>query len=79
MFRAGVVLLFISTVVNCLLLIIFLETLVWEITITFAWINLCLGYSLFAVGAYACIVTALPLGLDQMPDASASDITSYIA
>ena len=26
-----------------------------------------------------CIVTALPLGLDQMPDASSSSITSYIA
>ena len=26
-----------------------------------------------------CAVTALPLGLDQMPDASASNITSFIA
>ena len=40
--------------------------------------------SLFAVGCCACIVTAcivtaLPLGLDQMPDASSTSITSYIA
>ena len=31
------------------------------------------------VGGSACIVPALPLGLDQMPDASADSITSYIA
>ena len=30
-------------------------------------------------GGCACLVTALPLGLDQMPDASSSNITSYIA
>ena len=30
------------------------------------------------MGGSACIVPALPLGLDQMPDASASSITSYI-
>ena len=76
-FIAGAVLLFISTAINCLLLI--LETLIWEENIILRLIELCLGYSLFAVGACACIVTALPLGLDQMPDASASSITSYIA
>ena len=30
------------------------------------------------IGFCACFVTALPLGLDQMPDASSSSITSYI-
>ena len=33
---------------------------------------------MFVAGVCACFVTALPLGLDQMPDASSSSITSYI-
>ena len=43
------------------------------------WVHLCLCTGLFVVGGCACFVTALPLGLDQMPDASSSNITSYIA
>ena len=35
-------------------------------------------YSLGFVGFTACIVTSLQLGLDQMPDASSSNITSFI-
>ena len=75
-FRVGAVLLFISTVITCLFMI--LEE-VWESNHVLKWICLCLGVSLFAVGGCACFVTALPLGLDQMPDASSSSITSYIA
>ena len=78
-FRFGVVLLFISTVINCLLLI--LEALVWQNSTILKWIRVCLVSSLFVVGGSACtcIAPALPLGLDQMPDASADSITSYIA
>ena len=75
-FRAGAVLLFISMVINCLLLI--LEAFVESIHVL-KWVHLCLCTGLFVVGACACVVTALPLGLDQMPDASSSNITSYIA
>ena len=76
-FRVGAVLLFISTVMDCLLLI--LEELVWENNCVLKWTHLCLFGSLFVAGVCACFVTALPLGLDQMPDASSSRITSYIA
>ena len=76
-FRVGVVLLFISAVMNCLFLI--LEALVWESNYVLEGIRLCAILSIFAVGCCACIVTALPLGLDQMPDASSSSITSFIA
>ena len=76
-FIVGAVLLFISTVINCLLLI--LEELVWENNCVLKWTGLCLCGSLFVAGVCACFVTALPLGLDQMPDASSSRITSYIA
>ena len=75
-FIVGAVLLFISTVMNCLLLI--LEELVWENNCVLKWTHLCLFGSLFVAGGCACFVTALPLGLDQMPDASSSRIISYI-
>ncbi|XP_064401489.1 solute carrier family 15 member 4-like [Halichondria panicea] len=39
----------------------------------------CIGGSLFIVAVVACSVTSLQLGLDQMPDASSSNITSFIA
>ena len=76
-FRVGVVLLFISTVMNCLFLI--LEALVWESNYVLKLSHLSIVGCLFVVGCCACTVTALPLGLDQMPDASSSSITSFIA
>ena len=39
----------------------------------------CIGGILFLVAALACFVTSLQLGLDQMPHASSSNITSFIA
>ena len=53
--------------------------MVWERNDVLKWIHLCSISLLSAVGACACMATALPLGLDQMPDASSSNITSYIA
>ena len=76
-FRFGVVLLFLSTVSICLLLVI--EALIRESKQTLDLIILGLFSSFFVVGASTCYATALPLGLDQMPDASSSNITSYIA
>ena len=76
-FRVGVVLLFISAVMNCLFLI--LEALVLENNYVLEGIKFCALWSVFAVGCSAYIVTTLPLGLDQMPDASSSSITSFIA
>ena len=76
-FRVGVVLLFISAVMNCLFLI--LEALVLENNHVLEEIKFCAIWSVFAVGCCACIVTALPFGLDQMPDASSLSITSFIA
>ncbi len=39
----------------------------------------CIGGSISIVAVVACSVTSLQLGLDQMPDASSSNITSFIA
>ena len=76
-FRVSAVLLFIATVINCLLQIV--NALVLVNNHVLMWIHVCFGGSLFVVSGSACVVTALPLGLDQMPDASSSNITSYIA
>ena len=78
-FRAGAVLLFISTVINCLFLILEALVLKKNYVPVLRWTHLYIGGSLFVVGGCACSVTALPLGLDQMPDASSASITSYIA
>ena len=40
---------------------------------------MCVTRNILIVSICACVVTALPLGLDQMPDASTSSITSYIS
>ena len=76
-YRVGVFLLFISTVMNCLLLTI--KALVWENNQTVMWIQHSIIGSVFVVGGSACFVTLLPLGLDQMPDASAPNISSFIS
>ena len=76
-FRFGAVLLFISMVLNCLFLTI--EASVSEASNVLKLINMCLTRNVFIVSICACFVTALPLGLDQMPDASTSSITSYIS
>ena len=77
-FKAGVILLFIYNVLNCFLSVV--EVLFWEDKYTkLNWLYFSLGSSLLAVSVCTVIVTALPLGLDQMPDASASSITSFIA
>ena len=76
-FRIGVFLLFISTVLNCLSLTI--EAFILENYQTVRWIQHGIIYSVFVVGGSACLVTLLPLGLDQMPDASAFNISSFIS
>ena len=78
-FRFGVVLLFISAVINCLFLILGAGALVLESNFVLEVIRLCAVGSLIVVGSCGCIATVLPLGLDQMPDASSSSITSFIA
>ena len=76
--RFGVALLFIYAVLNCLLLV--LEAVYhWESNPIFRWLHFGLSSSLFVPSLFILIVTSLPLGLDQMPDASAASITSYIA
>ena len=73
-FRFGALLFFVSTVLTCICLIIEEEGVhptLTRVAITVALLGSYLGVS-------ACIVTALQLGLDQMPDASSDNIISFI-
>ena len=80
-FKAGSVLLFIAAIVRSspILLLSFKEDadFTWKITLSLA-IRI-ISCSIGLIGTAACLVTALQLGLDQMPDASADNITSFIA
>ena len=76
-FKVGVLLLFFSSVMNCVLFqlvghgIIFNGALFVSLFVIFS----VLSFSSFCI----CLVTVVTLGLHQMPDASTSDITSFIA
>ena len=73
-FSVGCVLLFVSTVFLCSFLV--MKELYSDVL-------LCVHFTVVVIfwvlGSFMCIVTALQLGLDQMPDASSSNISSYIA
>ena len=74
-FKAGTLLLFTSTIINCLRLILKAEV---ESSVINGILS-CSGCILLILGSFAWMITLLPLGLDQMPDASALNITSLIA
>ena len=73
-FRFGPVLLFVSAVLTCICLIIEDE----GVHPTVAMIAITAAVLVVYLGASACAVTALQLGLDQMPDASSDNIISFI-
>ncbi len=73
-FKFGALLFFVSTVLTCICLIMSIETVYPTVT-GITSIAAVLGAYL---GCSACVVTALQLGLDQMPDASSDNIISFI-
>ena len=80
MFRVGASLLFLTTVVGCICVLILLNVpphsnVSRVVSDGISPIVYIIGF----VGLTACLVTALQLGLDQMPDASSANITSFIA
>ena len=79
-FKAGSVLLFIAAIVRSTQII--LRSSIEDTDLT--WKGIILAVQIIScliglIGIAACLVTALQLGLDQMPDASADNITSFIA
>ena len=75
--KTGIVLLFIAKILECVLYTsMYLTELNSHPKLLIALITVtnCVGYT----GCGSCMVTLLQLGLDQMPDASAANITSFI-
>ena len=76
MVKVGIVFLFISSVLECLIyLLVPLPISNSSLTVAAVVIVNSLGYA----GQATILVTLLQLGLDQMPDASSSNITSFIS
>ncbi len=73
--RWAFVLLFIAQTIVCVYFVVgkYLQN------VYIAYSLFCVFSSLFMVGLTASIVTSLQLGLDQMPEASSSNITAFIA
>ena len=80
-FRIGSILLFLDSILGCLCVLI--SENVGELNglarIFSGAVAPTIVYILASVGGLSCLVTALQLGLDQMPDASAANISSFIA
>ena len=73
--KTGLVLIFVATVFNSVCL---LTASVVTTKSVFMQVAIPINSVVFVVGFCAYIVTSLQLGLDQMPDASTSSITSFI-
>ncbi len=73
-FKFGALLMFVSTVLICICLIMSIERVHPTVTLITSTAAVLGAY----LGCCACIVTALQLGLDQMPDASSDNIISFI-
>ena len=74
-FKFGVMFLFLVSVLVCTSLVLQPEI----VKVTYLSVVLAnVAYGLMIVGECACFVTALQLGLDQMPDASSDNIISFI-
>ena len=80
-FRIGSILLFSGSILGylCLLVLENVGELNGLARILSGAIAPTIVYTLVSIGGLSCLVTALQLGLDQMPDASAANISSFIA
>ena len=74
-FKTGSVLCFSAVVMLCVLLLVVSNEQLSPVIVLIGPILYCLGL----IGTAACLVTSLQQGLDQMPDASTANITSFIS
>ncbi len=80
MFRVGAILFLLATIAACISSLILLNVSVDSILSRVISGGISpVVYMIVVVGFTACLVTGLQLGLDQMPDASPENITSFIA
>ena len=81
LFKAGSVLLFLAMIIGeiCSIIVIQYIQYNYHVLDTVIIIQSVTVGLMGMVGTVTCLITALQLGLDQMPDASADNITSFIA
>ena len=80
-FRIGSILLFLASVLGCVCVLV-LESMEGHNQVAYIFsggVAPTVIYSIGSIGWLSCLVTALQLGLDQMPEASAANISSFIA
>ncbi len=80
-FRAGVILLLLATIVACICSLVLQSVDLSEcntVSRVFSYGISPVVFAMAVVGVTTYIVTAVQLGLDQMPDASSANITSFI-
>ena len=77
LFKTGAVIVFFTVVIVCVCVLV-LRNLLTSNNYAFL-VSTLIVYGLGNSGSAACLVTSLQLGLDQMPDASVSNITSFIS
>ena len=77
-FKAGAVLMFTAAVVNNTSSLLTENKIITEGIVALQ-IIIILSCFVGVIGTATCLLTALQLGLDQMPDAAAANITSFIA
>ena len=75
-FTFGAVLLLLSVLISSMCTILITNINSWASVLSSAVVPI--AYTLWLVGLAACLVTALQLGLDQMPDASTMNKISFI-
>ena len=75
-FKTGSVIIFFAVVMLCVCLLVFNNIDVSLVLITVA---VMIVFCSALTGTVSCFVTSLQLGLDQMPDASTANITSFIS
>ena len=78
-FKLGCFALFLATVIASICVLILENTSNHTLSLVISGGIVPIVYALGACGLVACVITALQLGLDQMPDASSDNITSFIA
>ena len=81
LFRIGSILTFLSSVLGCVCVLVLenVDGLNRLARIIGGGVVPTVIITMASIGALSCLVTALQLGLDQMPDASAENISSFIA
>ncbi len=77
-FKVSCFFLLIGTIINCAQILYFplLNSIALRYTSA---VIIVLGYGVCATNIAVCLMTALQLGLDQMPDASSTNVSSFIS